>query len=73
MTKQQTQLTMDELNQVAGSGSSVLKNVQVTSFNPAIHRVNKSANNLVLIEGLGPQKGRGQNGKYGHDNKPSQY
>ena len=71
MTKQQTQLTMDEMNQV--SGSYELKNVQVTSFNPAKHRVNKSHNGLAWIEGLGPQKGRGHNGKYGHSNKPGQY
>ncbi|MBT3263539.1 MAG: hypothetical protein HN529_11070 [Acidiferrobacteraceae bacterium] len=71
MTKQQTQLTMDELNQV--SGSYELKNVQVTSFNPSKSRVNKSPNSLLLIEGLGSQEGRGQNGKYGHSNKPSQY
>ncbi len=51
MTKQQTQLTMDELNQV--SGSFKLYNVQPTSFNPAKHRVNKSHNGLVWIEGLG--------------------
>jgi hypothetical protein len=71
MAKQQTQLTMDELNQV--SGSYELKNVQVTSFNPAKHRVNKPHNGLVWIEGLGPLKGRGHNGKYGHSNKHSQY
>ena len=71
MTKQQTQLTMDELNQV--SGSYELKNVQVTSFNQSKSSVNKSPNSLLLIEGLGPQEGRGQNGKYGHSNKPSQY
>ena len=73
MTKQQTQLTVDELNQVAGAGCWVLKNVQVTSFNPAKHRVSKSPNDLVLTEGLGPQKGRGQNGPGGHSNKASQY
>ena len=71
MTKQQTQLTMDELNQV--SGSYKLYNVQPTSFNPSKSRVNKSPNSLLLIEGLGLQDGRGQNGKYGHSNKPSQY
>jgi len=38
------------MNQV--SGSYELKNVQVTSFNPAKHRVNKSHNGLVWIEGL---------------------
>jgi hypothetical protein len=53
MISQQTQLTTDELNQVVGADSWALKNVQVTSFNPAKHRVNKPHNGLVWIEGLG--------------------
>jgi hypothetical protein len=70
MTKQQTQLTMDELNQVSGSWE-----LQVTSFNPAFCRVDKSPNNVFVVDDYldGPQKGRGHNGKYDHSNKPSQY